>query len=241
MAALPLDRLPSAEAVEPALHIPDGFVSLPVATVAWVAAAAAIALAARRAERQVGERAVPLMGVMAAFIFAAQMINFPVAGGTSGHLVGGTLAAVLLGVAPAVLVMAAVVIIQALVFQDGGIAAIGANTLNLAVLAVVVGGGVTWAAAPLTRLLPAARPAAIFGAAWLSVEAAALSTTVMLDLSGTSPLDVALPAILGVHALIGVAEGLITVAAVGFVRQARPDLLPAADPLPESSVPPGVA
>ncbi|MDE2696973.1 MAG: energy-coupling factor ABC transporter permease [Chloroflexota bacterium] len=222
-AADPVAAITVAEA--PALHIPDGFVSAPVAAGGWVLAAAVIALAARRADRNLDERAAPLMGVMAAFIFAGQMVNFPVAGGTSGHLVGGALAAILLGPWAAIIVMTAVVALQALLFQDGGLAALGVNTLNMAVLSVLVGWGVYRVLQPLGGLHPALAAAAAFAAAWLSVEAAAVATTLQLAASATSPLTVALPAMVGVHALIGIGEGLITLGALGLVRAARPDLL----------------
>ena len=224
MAAVdPVSAVTAAEA--PALHIPDGFVSAPVAGVGWVLAAAAIALAARRADKNLDERAAPLMGVMAAFIFAGQMINFPVAGGTSGHLVGGALAAILLGPWAAIIVMTAVVALQALLFQDGGLAALGVNTLNMAVISALVGWGVYRALQPLREVHPVVPAIAAFAAAWLSVEAAAIATTLQLAASATSPLSVALPAMVGVHALIGVGEGLITLGALGLVRAARPDLL----------------
>ncbi len=222
-AADPVAAITVAEA--PALHITDGFVSAPVAAGGWVLAAAVIALAARRADRNLDERAAPLMGVMAAFIFAGQMVNFPVAGGTSGHLVGGALAAILLGPWAAIIVMTAVVALQALLFQDGGLAALGVNTLNMAVLSVLVGWGVYRVLQPLGGLHPALAAAAAFAAAWLSVEAAAVATTLQLAASATSPLTVALPAMVGVHALIGIGEGLITLGALGLVRAARPDLL----------------
>ncbi len=219
----PVTVIAAAEA--PALHIPDGFVSAPVAAAGWVVAGAVIALAARRADRNLDERAAPLMGVMAAFIFAGQMVNFPVAGGTSGHLLGGALAAILLGPWAAIIVMTAVVALQALLFQDGGLAALGVNTLNMAVLTVLVGWAVYRALHPLRALHPAVPAVAAFAAAWLSVEAAAIATTFQLAASNTSPLEVALPAMLGVHALIGIGEGFITVGALGLVRAARPDLL----------------
>ncbi|MCY3657253.1 MAG: energy-coupling factor ABC transporter permease [Chloroflexi bacterium] len=222
-AADPVAAITVAES--PALHIPDGFVSAPVAAGGWVLAAAVIALAARRADRNLDERAAPLMGVMAAFIFTGQMVNFPVAGGTSGHLVGGALAAILLGPWAAIIVMTAVVALQALLFQDGGLAALGVNTLNMAVLSVLVGWGVYRVLQPLGGLHPALAAAAAFAAAWLSVEAAAIATTLQLAASATSPLTVALPAMVGVHALIGIGEGLITLGALGLVRAARPDLL----------------
>lgn len=221
-----LDAVTTITAAEaPALHIPDGFVSVPVAAGGWVIAAAIIALAARRADRNLDERAAPLMGVMAAFIFAGQMVNFPVAGGTSGHLLGGALAAILLGPWAAIIVMTAVVALQALLFQDGGLAALGVNTLNMGIITALVGWAVYRGLQPLRGLHTAVPAIAAFAAAWLSVEAAALATTFQLGASGTSPLAVALPAMVGVHALIGVGEGLITVGALGLVRAARPDLL----------------
>ena len=215
-----------ASSVEAALHIPDGFVSAPVAAGGWVVAAGLIVLAARRADRNLDERAIPLMGVAAAFIFAAQMVNFPVAGGTSGHLLGGALAAILLGPWVAIIVMTAVVALQALLFQDGGLAALGVNVLNMGVLTVLVSWALYRGLAPLARLHAALPAVAAFAAAWLSVEAAAVATALQLAASGTSPLEVALPAMVGVHALIGIGEALITLGALGLVRAARPDLLP---------------
>ena len=224
MAAVdPLTVLEAAAA--PPLHIPDGFVSLPVAAAGWGAAACAVVVAARRADRHLDERAAPLMGVMAAFIFAAQMVNFPVAGGTSGHLLGGAFAAILLGPWAAIIVMTAVVALQALIFQDGGLAAAGLNTLNLAVISVLTGWAAYRALHSLRVLHPAAAAIAAFGGAWLSVEAAAVATALELAASGTSPLEVALPAMAGVHVPIGIAEGLITLGALGLVRAWRPDLL----------------
>ena len=225
MAAIGVGAAGVLGATGPALHIPDGFASAPVAAAGWALAAVAVAFAARRAEHGLDERAAPLMGVMAAFVFAAQMVNFPVAGGTSGHLVGAALTAILLGPWAAIVVMTAVVALQALLFQDGGLAALGLNTLNLAVIAVFAGWGTHRVLAPLRRLHPALAAAAVFVAAWLAVEAAAAATALQLAASGTSPLTVALPALAGVHALIGIGEGLITLGALGLVRAARPDLL----------------
>jgi cobalt/nickel transport system permease protein len=165
------------------------------------------------------------MGVMGAFIFAAQMMNFPVAGGTSGHLLGGALAAILLGPWAAILVMTAVVGLQALLFQDGGLAALGANVFNMGVLTAFVGYGVYVLLRPLERAWAPGRVVAAFAAAWVSVEVAAIATSFQLAISDTSPLDVALPAMVGVHALIGIGEGLITAAALSFLLAARPDLV----------------
>lgn len=210
----------------PALHIPDGFLSTPVAIAGWVGMIVVLAVAVRMTNRQLSERAVPLMGVMAAFIFAAQMMNFPVAGGTSGHMLGGALAAILLGPWAAIIVMTAVVGLQAVLFQDGGIAAMGANVLNMGMLTAFVGYGIYRVASPFARNNQTVLLATAFVAAWVSVEVAAVATTLQLVASDTTPFDVAFPAMVGVHALIGIGEGLITAAALGFILSTRADLLP---------------
>ena len=208
-----------------ALHIPDGFVNAPVAIVGYALTAVFLALAIRQTNKSMGDKAAPLMGVLAAFIFAGQMINFPVAGGTSGHLLGGTLAAILIGPWAAIIAMAAVVSVQALIFQDGGLAALGVNVFNMGIVTSLLGYAIYITGTSLMPHKPAVRLACAFGAAWVSVMAAATLTAFQLALSDTSALDVALPAMLGVHALIGIGEGLITMAAVALVQAARPDLL----------------
>lgn len=201
------------------LHIPDGFLHVLVSLVCWGLTLIVLALAVRATREELDERLVPLAGIMAAFIFAAQMLNFPVAGGTSGHFVGAALAAIVLGPWLGVLVMTAVVAVQALLFQDGGLLVMGANILVMG----IVPGFVAYAVYSLARrghnLLVAG------AAAWLSVMAAALVTALLLAFSGTSRLAVVLPAMLGVHALIGLGEALITVAALSFIRATRPSLL----------------
>jgi cobalt/nickel transport system permease protein len=206
----------------PAMHIPDGFLSLPIALLCWGIAILLLAIAIRRTQDSLGERQIPLMGVMAAFIFAAQMINFPVVGGTSGHLLGGALAAIALGPWAGMLVMASVIGVQALLFQDGGLVVMGANILNMGLLTAVIGYGLYRGVAGQDR---GVRLAVAGVAAWLSVMAGALATSLELWLSGTSALEVVVPAMLGVHALIGIGEALITVAALAFIMQTRPDLL----------------
>lgn len=201
-----------------ALHIPDGFLSVPVALVAWLLTVGFVAAALRVTRGTLGERQVPLMGVLAAFIFAAQAFNFPVAGGTSGHMLGGALAAILLGPWPALLVMTAVIALQGLLFQDGGLLAMGANIFIMGVLTVWVGYFTYQALVRVNRTLAA------FAAGWLSVMAAAVLTSFLLALSGTSALGIVLPAMAGVHALIGIGEGLITAAAVALVQRALPGL-----------------
>jgi cobalt/nickel transport system permease protein len=209
----------------PQLHAPDGFLSPEVAAVMWLLTLVVLALAVRRTNATLDDRAIPLLGVMAAFIFAAQMFNFQVAGGTSGHLLGGVLAAVLLGPWAGTLVMACVVAVQALVLQDGGLVVLGANIFNMGVVGTL-GGFV------LYRLVcgvlggeSRARIPAAGIASWIAVVAGAGLMAVQLAASGTSPISLALPAMVGVHALIGIGEALITMAAIGFIALTRADLL----------------
>ena len=217
-----LPRLP----VYFALHIPDGFLSGPVLVVVWTISLGFLAIALKQVQNQFQERLVPLMGVCAAFIFAAQMINFPIPGGTSGHLLGGTLAGILLGPWAGSLVLSVVFIVQALFFHDGGILALGANILNIGVVATFGSyylykflrlwfgrnrwQGMAWATAI---------------AAWVSVMMAALLTAVELALSGTVPWVMGLMALLGWHSLIGIGESLITLFAVQYIWRSRPELL----------------
>lgn len=204
------------------MHIPDGFLSLTVSVICWVLTALTLSVAISRSNKSLGERQIPLMGVMAAFIFAAQMINFPVAGGTSGHLLGGALAAITLGPWAGMLVMTAVIAVQGLLFQDGGLLVMGANILNMGLITAAIGYGLYRAAEGRSRNFKLT----IAGvAAWLSVMAAALFVSLQLWLSGTSQLQIVIPAMLTVHALIGAGEALITVAALTFIFQSRPDLL----------------
>ena len=211
-----------------ALHAPDGFLTIPVAAVMWLLTIAVIAIAVRRTNRNLDERAVPLLGVMAAFIFAAQMFNFQVAGGTSGHLLGGVLAAVLLGPWAGTLVMACVVAVQALVYQDGGLVVLGANIFNMGVVGTLGGFAVYKVLARVLGGEERARLPAAAIAAYIAVIAGATLMSVELAVSGTSPIELALPAMLGVHVFIGAGEALITVAALGFIAATRKDLLVAA-------------
>ncbi len=204
------------------LHIPDGFLSLVVSLICWVITALVLSVAISRTNKSLGEKQVPLMGVMAAFIFAAQMINFPVAGGTSGHLLGGALAAMILGPWAAMLVMTAVIAVQGLLFQDGGLLVMGANILNMGLLTAAIGYGL------YRGVFGSSRPVKLIAAgvaAWLSVMAGAFATALQLWLSGTSNLQTVVLAMLSVHAVIGLGEAFITVAALTFILQTRPDLL----------------
>lgn len=207
------------------MHIPDGFLSTEVAAGACLLSTGAVACAVARAKRAVDDRTSLLMGISAAFIFAAQMLNFPVAGGTSGHLLGGALAAVLLGPWAATLVLTAVLVVQAVLFQDGGLLALGANVLNMAVVGVFTG----WVAyRGLLAVFGARRWGQAVGgfvAAWLSVVVASVMAALELALSGVLPIAVVLTAMTVVHMLIGMGEGVITVAVLLFLRSTRPDLL----------------
>ena len=204
-----------------ALHIPDGFLSVAVSVTFWATSVVLIWLATRHTESNFGERQIPLMGVMAAFIFAAQMINFPVAGGTSGHFLGGALAAMVLGPWAGILVMTAVIALQALLFQDGGLLVMGANIFNMGILTATCGYGLYRLAGSWPRSW---RMGMAGVAAWLSTVASALVTALQLWLSGTSPLGLVMPAMLGVHVLIGIGEAVVTVAALGLIERTRPDI-----------------
>jgi cobalt/nickel transport system permease protein len=204
------------------LHIPDGFLSFIVSAVCWAISAMVLSVAISSTNKSLGEKQVPLMGVMAAFIFAAQMINFPVAGGTSGHLLGGALAAIVLGPWAAMVVMTAVIVVQSLLFQDGGLLVMGANILNMGLITSVIGYGLYRGGFGRSRRV---RLVVAGFAAWLSVMAGALATALQLWLSGTSNLQTVAIAMLGVHALIGIGEALITVAALTFILQTRPGLI----------------
>lgn len=208
-----------------ALHIPDGFLSLPIIAITWLGAIALLAVSLKRVEVEYQERTVPLMGVCAAFIFAAQMINFPIPGGTSGHLLGGTLAGVLLGPWAGSLVMSVVFIVQGFIFQDGGITAMGANIVNMGLIGTFGGYYLFRSIRNLVgrhHLRGMVIGSAI--AAWVSVMVAAAVCALQLAVSGTVPLAIALGAMLGWHMLIGVGEALITVATLTFIARTRPDL-----------------
>ncbi|WP_199485323.1 energy-coupling factor ABC transporter permease [Actinomadura craniellae] len=208
------------------MHVPDGFFDAPVSIGAGVVAAAGIGVALRGARAELDDRTAPLAGLTAAFVFAAQMINFPVAAGTSGHLMGGALAAILVGPYTGLLCVSVVLLVQ-MFFADGGVTAYGINVTLMAVTGVLVAYGVFRL---VTKVLPANRPAvtgASFLAAAVSVPASALVFVVLYAIGGTAdiPLGTLTTAMLGVHVLIGLGEGLITAVTVGSVAAVRPDLV----------------
>ncbi|MFC5177651.1 energy-coupling factor ABC transporter permease [Nocardioides taihuensis] len=210
----------------PAVHVPDGFLDAPTSVATAVVAAAGVAVALRGARRELDDRTAPMAGLVATFVFAGQMLNFPVGAGTSGHLIGGAMAAVLVGPWTAILCLTVVLLVQALFMADGGITAIGTNITLMALVGVVVG----WLVFRLAqRLLPnrlsMVAPAAAVGA-YVSVPAAALAFTGLFAVGGTTPLDIGtvLTAMLGWHLVIGLGEAAITGLVVASVVAVRPDL-----------------
>jgi len=201
------------------MHIPDGYLSPPVAGALAAAGLTGVVMASRRAARSLEEARVPLMGVMGAFVFAAQMINFPVAAGASGHLLGSALLTIVLGAAPAVVVMTAILAIQALLFQDGGVLALGANVVNMALA------GVAAAAWSYGLLGEGRRRLAAFAAGTLSALVAACLALAELAASGIRIPGPALAGALGIFAATAVLEGAITAAVVAALERLQPALL----------------
>ena len=208
-----------------ALHIPDGFLSVLISAILWIVSIFVVVYSLRRVGQNLDERRLPLLGVLAAGIFAGQMLNFAVVGGTSGHLMGAALATILAGPWAAILIMTSVVSIQALIFQDGGLLVLGANIFNMGIIGVTVSYMAYRTGIRLTGNSKRGILAAGFSAAWLSVFIVSLSVGIQLALSGTSPAYLAIPAMAGVHALIGVGEGLITIGALSFLLSTRPGLI----------------
>ncbi|MEU9950660.1 energy-coupling factor ABC transporter permease [Streptomyces poriferorum] len=209
------------------MHVPDGFINAPVSAVAGVVAAGAVAVSLKGARRELNERTAPLAGLVAAFIFAVQMLNFPVAAGTSGHLLGGALAAILVGPYTGVLCISVVLLMQGILFADGGLTALGVNILDMGVVTTVVAYALFRG---LVGVLPRTRrsmTAASFVAALVSVPAAAAAFTLMYWIGGTTdiPIGKVFTAMVGVHVLIGLGEAAITALTVGAVIAVRPDLV----------------
>ncbi|GAB3692871.1 energy-coupling factor ABC transporter permease [Halorubrum pallidum] len=203
------------------MHIPDGFLDPLVAGLFWLGSGVVIGIAVRRARHELGDERTPLLGVVAAGLFAAQMLNWPIPGGTSAHFVGGAFAGILLGPALGVLAMTAVVTIQALVFGDGGIIALGANLFAMAIVDVLVGYAI------FRALRGIHETGAAFIAGWGAITASALAVGVGVGASSAFAyeLGVTVPIMVAGHALLGTVEGAITAAVYGYVADARPDLV----------------
>ncbi|MBB3041060.1 energy-coupling factor ABC transporter permease [Nocardioides soli] len=217
------------------MHVPDGFLDAPTSVTTGVVAVAAVGVSLVKARNELDDKTAPMAGLVAAFIFAVQMINFPVASGTSGHLMGGALAAVLVGPWTGILCLSVVLLVQCLLFADGGITALGTN-ITLMGLATVVVGWLVFKGLQLVmpkRLSLTALQAGI--GAFVSVPVAALLFVALYAMGGTAdiPLDTLTTAMVGVHVLIGVGEGVITFLAVGAILAVRPDLVYGARPILE--------
>ncbi|HTY11410.1 MAG TPA: energy-coupling factor ABC transporter permease [Bacteroidota bacterium] len=207
------------------MHIPDGFLDTKTIIATSLFSAAGISNSLRELRRNISPRNVPLMGLSAAFIFVAQMLNFPVIGGTSGHLIGAVLVSVLLGPSAGIVIMSVVLIVQCLLFADGGVFALGANIFNMGIVAVFGG---YWTYRALLWLIPSRYGKFIAAglAAWSSTVLAAVCCTGELAWSGTVQWSYGLPAMAGIHILIGIGEALITTLVLAAIYKARPDLLP---------------
>lgn len=214
------------------MHMSDGIVNAPTSVLFAVIAAAGIAVAVRRARTELDERAVPLAGLVAAFVFAVQMVNFPVLPGVSGHLLGGALAAVLVGPATGALCIAIVLVVQSLLFADGGVTALGTNIVNMALIGVVA--GYTVAVVCLAVLTRSGRRVSVRGLGAISFLAAVIGTVcaaggflVQYAIGGAAGVGLSTVAgyLLGTHLVIGVGEGVITAVTVVAVARTRPDLV----------------
>lgn len=209
------------------MHVPDGFLDAPTSLATGLVAAAGVAVALRAARRELDDRTAPMAGLVATFVFAGQMLNFPVGAGTSGHLLGGALAAVLVGPATAVLCLSVVLLVQALVLADGGVTAIGTNLTLMALVGVLVGWfGFRLCQALLPRTLRAVPWAAAL-AAGLSVPVVAFVFSLLFIVGGTTPIDVGtlITVMVSWHVVIGLGEALITGLVVASVVGVRPDLV----------------
>ena len=205
------------------MHIPDGFIDGKTAATTALLSAAGVGLALRQVRRRLPPRRVPLLGLAAAFLFAAQMVNFPVAGGTSGHLLGGVLVAALLGPSAAIVVLTTVLIVQCFLFADGGVLALGANIFNMAIVGAAGGYAIYRL---VCRWLPGTRGqvAAVAFAGWCSTVLASVSCAGQLAWSGTVAWPAAFTAMASVHMVIGIGEGLISALVLLAIQRVRPDL-----------------
>jgi len=206
------------------MHIPDGFLAVNTWAPAWALSIAGLAVCLKKTKQILKDKMVPLMGITAAFIFVIQLFDFPVVAGASGHLLGAGLAAVLLGPYAGVVVMASVLIVQCLLLQDGGLLALGANMLSMAVAGVLSGYGVY----ALARRFFSGNKGIVLGsaaAAWVSVVVISAVCAIELALSNVSPFEVAGLVLVGVHMIIGIAEAVVTLAIVSFLLKRRPDLI----------------
>lgn len=206
------------------MHIPDGFVDLKTAISAGVVSGGGLAAAIYKVKSYFRAKVIALMGVISALIFALQMINFSIPGGTSGHLLGGALAAIVLGPNAGAIVIAVVLIVQAFIFMDGGVIALGTNIFNMAIVGVYGSYFIYWLILKISKSKTVFFVAAAL-ASWLSVVAASFFAALQLGISGTYAMGITLKAMIGIHAIIGIGEAVITVAVIAFMDKVRPDLI----------------
>lgn len=206
------------------MHIPDWFLSTNVWALGWLISIAGISYCLKKASKILKDRMIPLMGVMASFIFVAQMINFPIFGGTSGHLLGAVLATVLLGPSAGAVVITVVLITQCFIFQDGGLIALGVNIFNMAIVGCFIG---YFIYNIFRKVIKNSRGILIgvFLASWFSVVFSSSFCAIELAISGVSPFNIVFPAMSFVHIFIGLGEAIITSFVVSFVLKVRPDLI----------------
>jgi cobalt/nickel transport system permease protein len=212
------------------MHAPDGFLTAGTAVATGAISATTIGIVLRTGQKNLSERQIPLAGASAAFLFAAQMVNFPVAAGTTGHLLGGALAAVLLGPSLGTLVLTTIVVVQALLFADGGITALGYNVFNMAIVTSLGGYGayrLALAVLPKSRTSHAAA-AGVAGTVSVLASAVTFSLEWLFGASAPVPFDTVFASVVGIHIPIALAEGAITAAVVGSILASRPDLVPRA-------------
>lgn len=203
------------------MHIPDSFLNGPTLLATGTASLGFLHHAVKKCRRSLEDKDIPLLGITGAFIFAAQMLNFPVIAGTSGHFLGGLLAVLIVGPWAGALTMASVLILQCLLFQDGGLLALGANIFNMGILGTI---GSYLIYLFLKKSFLSERQA-IFIAAWFSVVLGAAAAALELTVSGTAPLTLVLPAMVGIHSLIGIGEAVITITVWQIIKKWRSDLL----------------
>ncbi|NQT66134.1 MAG: energy-coupling factor ABC transporter permease [Actinobacteria bacterium] len=206
------------------MHIPDGFIDLKTAVSTAVVSAGGLAAAIYKVKSYFKAKVIALMGTICALIFALQMLNFTIPGGTSGHLLGGALAAIVLGPHAGAIVIAVVLIVQAFIFMDGGVVALGANIFNMAIVGVYVSYLIYWLIGRISKKRIAFFISVAL-ASWLSVVIASFFAALELGISGTYAMGITLKAMVGVHSIIGIGEAVITVAIITFINKIRPDLI----------------
>ena len=209
------------------MHIPDGFIDLPTSAVVGLLAVGGTAIALKKAKNELDDRTAPMAGLTAVFIFAVQMLNFPVAAGTSGHLLGGALATVLVGPYAASLALTVVLGIQALLFADGGLSALGLNIFNMSILGVATSYLVFIIAKKILPKVRGSIPVAAGIAAFISVPVAATGFAIQYAIggTGTAPASTVFAAMFSTHVLIGIGEAVITVLTVSAIMATRSDLV----------------